>query len=298
MASAAAAALGAVHAMKLQLVAPRQGLVWVGNAFRVFARQPLGFAALFATCLFVVLLLGIVPVVGTVAALALPPAGSLLFMIASRRVVAGRTAMPGSIAELAAAGRPRLVALVKLGVAYAAGTFALLWLAGVLDGGALVAFLESLPDERTTGEAAALRVADPRVQLGVILRLAFAGALSVPFWHAPALVHWGGQGWAKSLFFSSVAIWRNKGAFAVYGIAWLGVWMLLLPLLSIAVVVLGAQRLAIVAMPLTLAYMTLFCASFWFTFADCFSPDDAAPPRERVDPTDPPQQIDIEKGPP
>ena len=111
--------------MKLQLVAPRQGFVWVQRAFRVCARQPLGFAALFAACMFVVLVLGLVPVVGTIALLVLPPAGSLVFMIATRRVVEGRTAMPGSIAELAASGRPRLVALVKLCVAYAAVFFLL-----------------------------------------------------------------------------------------------------------------------------------------------------------------------------
>jgi len=272
--------------MKLQLVAPRQGFVWVQRAFQVCARQPLGFAALFATCFFVVLLLGIVPVVGTAVLLVLPPAGSLLFMIASRRVVEGRTAMPGSIAELAASGRMRLLALVKLGIAYAAGTFALFWIAGVLDGGALASFLSSFGDERTTSEQAATRVADPRLQLGLILRLAFTAALAIPFWHAPALVHWGGHGWAKSLFFSSVAVWRNKGAFAVYRIAWLALWMLLLPIISIAVGVLGPQRFAIIATPVTFAYLTVFYASLWFTFADCFSSDDTAPSRDAVDSTD------------
>jgi len=34
--------------MKLQLVSPRQGFVWVQRAFQVCARQPLGFAALLA----------------------------------------------------------------------------------------------------------------------------------------------------------------------------------------------------------------------------------------------------------
>jgi len=272
--------------MKLQLVAPRQGFVWVRRAFQVCARQPLGFAALLATCMFVVLLLGIVPVVGTAVVLALPPAGSLLFMIASHRAVEGRTAMPGSIAELAASGRTRLLALVKLGIAYAAATFVLFWIAGVLDGGALVSFLSSLPDERTTGEQTVTRVTDPRLQLGLILRLTFAAALSIPFWHAPALVHWGGHDWVKSLFFSSVAVWRNKGAFTVYGIGWLALWLLLLPIVSIAVGVLGPQRFALVATPLTLAYLTLFYASLWFTFADCFSSDDAVPARDAVDPTD------------
>lgn len=274
--------------MKLQLVAPRQGFVWVQRAFQVCARQPLGFAALCATCMFVFLLLGIVPVVGTAILLALPPAGSLLFMIASHRVVEGRTAMPGSIAELAASGRTRLVGLVKLGIAYAAATFALLWIAGVLDGGALVSFLSSLSDERMTGEQTVTRVNDPRLQLGLVLRLTFLAALSIPFWHAPALVHWGGHGWAKSLFFSSVGVWRNKGAFLVYGIGWLALWMLLLPIVSIAVAILGPQRFALVATPLTLAYFTLFYASLWFTFADCFSADDPAPALEAVNSTDRP----------
>ena len=153
-----------------------------------------------------------------------------------------------------------------------------------MDGGAFVTFYSSL-SERTTADAAAAKVADPHLQLGILLRLTFAAALSVPFWHAPALVHWGGHGWAKSLFFSSVAVWRNKGAFTIYGIAWLGVWMLLAPLLTVAVALIGPERLALVATPLLLAYLTVFCASFWFTFADCFS-SDGAPPRDTVDSPD------------
>jgi hypothetical protein len=273
--------------VKLQLVAPRQGLVWVKQAFRVFARQPLGFAALFAACLFVFLLLGLIPLIGTVALLVLPPAGSLLFMIASRRVGEGKHAMPGAIVELASAGRGRLLALLKLGLAYAAATFVVFWIAGILDGGTLEAFLESLPDTKTTPESAAVRVSDPRLQLGLILRLLFAGALSIPFWHAPALVHWGRQDWAKSLFFSSVALWRNKGAFGLYGAAWLALWMLLLAFVSLGVGVFGPQRFTLVATPLTLVFSTIFYASLWFTFADCFSSDDGASPAALVDSSDP-----------
>jgi hypothetical protein len=272
--------------MKLQLVAPRRGLVWVRSAFQVFARQPLGFAALFAACLFVLLLLGLIPVVGTIAFLVLPPVGSLLFMIATRRVVDGKTAMPGSIAELAAAGRTQLLTLLKLGVVYAAASFVVYWLAGVLDGGTLESFLESMPDSKTTPESAATRLADPRLQFGLLLRLAFTGALSVPFWHAPALVHWGGQRWAKSLFFSSVAIWRNKGAFGVYGLAWVAAWMLLLAFVSIGVGLFGPQRFTLVATPLTLVFLTVFYTSLWFTFADCFSADAAASAGDDVDSTD------------
>jgi hypothetical protein len=261
--------------MKLQLVPAGQGLAWVRNAFRVFGRQPLGFASLFAACLFLFLLLGIVPVIGTAILLMLPPAGSLLFMIASERVGSGRTAMPGAIVEIASSGRRRLLGLLALGAAYAASTFIVFWIAGVLDGGALEAFFESLPEAKPGPESMATRMADPMLQFGVFLRLAFAAALSVPFWHAPALVHWGGQPWAKSLFFSTVAVWRNKAAFAMYGLAWVVLWMVLLVLVSIGVGLLGPQRFALVATPLTLIFSTVFYASLWFTFADCFASDDA-----------------------
>jgi hypothetical protein len=263
--------------MKLQLVPGRQGVAWVRSAFRVFGRQPLGFASLFAACLFVFLLLGLVPVIGTAVLLMLPPAGSLLFMIASERVSSGRTAMPGAIVELASSGRRRLVGLLLLGVAYAVSTFVAFWFAGVLDGGALEAFFESLPEPKSTPEAMATRMADPMLQFGLLLRLTFAAALSVPFWHAPALVHWGDQPWAKSLFFSTVAVWRNKAAFAIYGLAWTGLWVLLLVLVSIGVGLLGPQRFTLVATPLTLIFSTVFYASLWFTFADCFASDEAAP---------------------
>lgn len=258
--------------MKLQIVAPSRGIDWVRRAFQVFVRQPLGFASLFAACLFVFLLLGLIPVIGTVALLVLPPTGSLLFMIASRLSAAGTGPMPAALIELARAGRPRLIALLKLGIVYAAATFFVFWLAGVFDGGALEAFFDTLPDAKTTPESAAARVGDPRLQLGLLLRLLFAGALSVPFWHAPALIYWGDQSWAKSLFFSTVALWRNKGAFFVYGLAWMALWLLLLAIVSLGVGLFGAQRFTLVATPLTLVFSTIFYASLWFTFTDCFAP--------------------------
>ncbi len=258
--------------MKLQLVAPRRGIDWVRYAFQVFVRQPLGFATLFALCVFVFLLLGVLPVIGTAALLILPPAGSLLFMIGSRLAASGDKPMPAAVIELVGAGRERLVALLKLGIVYAASTFFVFWLAGVVDGGALEAFFDALPDAKTTPESAAARIADPRLQLGLLLRMAFAGALSVPFWHAPALIHWGRQSWAKSLFFSTVAIWRNKGAFTVYGLAWMALWMVLLAVVSLGVGMFGPQRFTFIATPLTLIFSTVFYASLWFTFVDCFAP--------------------------
>jgi hypothetical protein len=274
--------------MRLQQVAPGQGTSWVRRGFQAFGRQPLGFASLFATVLFMSLLLGLVPWLGSIATLLLAPAVSLLFMIASRRVGAGQPAMPGAIIELVTAGRGRLLPLLKLGLAYVAATVLLFWLAGVLDGGALASFFATLRDAKLTPEMTAARVADPAFQFGLMLRLLFLSALSIAFWHAPALIFWGDPGWAKSLFFSSVALWRNKGAFAVYSLVWFALFLVLLAIVSIGAGLFGPERFALVAVPLVLVFMTLFYASLWFTFADCFSPSDpaAASRRDDVDPPD------------
>lgn len=280
--------------MKLHLVAPRRGAAWVREAFQVFRRQPLGFVSVSAACLFVSLLLGVVPFVGSIATLALGPAVSLLFMIASRRVAEGQAAMPGAVITLVSAGRARLLALFNLGLAYVAAVVVLFWLASVLDNGALASLFASLRDAKTQPEmeAAWARAAEPRVQLGVMLRLSALALLSVAFWHAPALVFWDAQPWAKSIFFSWVALWRNKAGFAIYGLVWVALWMLLLAFVSICAGLFGAERFVVVAAPLMFVFLTVFYASLWFTFADCFSPSDpvAAVRGDDVDPSDSPMK--------
>jgi len=276
--------------VKLQQVAPGQGTVWVRKGFQVFGRQPIGFASLFAAGFFMSLLLGLIPLLGSIAALALAPAFSLACMIASRRAGAGQAAMPGAIVDIVTAGRTRLLALLKLGVAYVAATFLLFWLASVLDGGALASFFATLRDDKLTPETIAAHVAEPGVQFGFMLRLLFVSALSIAFWPAPALVFWGDPGWAKSLFFSTVALWRNKGAFTVYSLVWLALFLVLLAIVSIGAGLFGPERFALVAAPLMLVFMTLFYASLWFTFADCFSPADPAPASRRDD-VDPPDSL-------
>ena len=52
----------------------------------------------------------------------------------------------------------------------------------------------------------------------------------------------------------------------------------------------GSERFAFVALPLLLAFATLFYASLWFTFADCFSPSDPAAALRRDD-VDPPASL-------
>ena len=264
--------------MKLLLVSPRRGALWVRRGFQTFIRQPLGYAGLFATFLFGVFAFTLLPVVGPMLLLALLPVGSLGFMIATRSVLEGRFPLPRAFIAPLRAGRPRLIAMIQLGLLYAASTWLILAFSDWVDGGALDALMEAQAAGASKPDVIAVRLADPRLEAGVLLRFGLLGLLSVPFWHAPALVHWGAQSAGKALFFSTVACWRNKGAFAVYSLTWLGVFVLFALLANLAFAVFGrGQLVPLVALPASLIFSTVFYASLWFTFADCF---DAGPAPE------------------
>ena len=261
--------------MKLQLVPARQGALWVRQGFAVFFRQPMGFAGLFAAFLFGVFALTLLPVVGPVLLLALLPLGSLGFMIATRRTLEGRFPLPRAFIEPLRGDRARTMAMVKLGLAYAAATWVVLWVSDLVDGGALDALLEAQSTTKATPEEMARHLADPRLEAGVLLRFCLLGLLSVPFWHAPALIHWHGQGMAQALFSSTIACWRNKGAFIVYSATWFGVLLMFAIVANLLFAIIGrVQLVGFVAVPASLIFSTVFYASLYFTFAACFAPDD------------------------
>lgn len=260
--------------MRLLSVPPRRGMAWMRQGFAIFMRQPLAFSGLFAAFLVAVFVLMQLPVVGPLLLLAALPTVTLGFMVATREAVAGRFAGPQSFLVPLRAGRARTTALLQLGAAYAAATVGVVMLAGWLDGGALAAAMDAVSEGEAPADDAATQVAEPGVGLGIVLRLAFAGLLAIPFWHAPALVLWGGQGAAQAAFSSTVAIWRNKGAFAAYMLAWVGAVLAFGLAASVLFGLLGQPRLAVVAlMPASLLFSTAFYASLWFTFADCFGVD-------------------------
>ena len=264
--------------MKLQLVPPARGAAWVRQGFAVFFRQPLGFAAVFAAFLFALFLLALVPYLGSLLLLTGLPLATLAFMVATRLVNQGRSPLPKALTDPFQSGRARLLTLLRLGVLYAVSTFLVMWLSDLADGGALDALMKSLGDTKTPPEQIMQRVRDPQLQFGLLLRFGLAGMLSLPFWHAPALAHWGGLNAAKALFFSLVACWRNKGAFTVYALTWTAVIMGFAVLANLLFLAIGQLRLiGVIAMPASLLFSTVFYASLYFTFADCFMQEDPPP---------------------
>ena len=257
--------------MKLRLVRARQGALWVRNGFRIFFRRPMAFAVLFASFLFGALVLLMLPLIGPVLMLVALPLVTLGFMIATQVALKGGFPLPTVYLQPLRVNASRRIAMLKLGLVYAAATFAILWLADLVDGGKFEALQDLMANSKTPVEEVRERLLDGQLQAGLAVRLGLASLLSLPFWHAPALIHWGSQGWGQSLFFSAMACWRNKGAFAVYGLTWTAVVMLFGVLVNLVFGLLGQpQMMAVAAMPAGLMFSTVFYASLFFTFADCF----------------------------
>ena len=106
---------------------------------------------------------------------------------------------------------------------------------------------------------------------GMLVMMLLYIPVLMAFWHAPALVHWHGISPVKSLFFSALACWRNKGAMLAYGAGWVGVFLLGgLAISFLATLLGGAQALAMFMYPAVLLLAAMFHTSVYFTFRDSF----------------------------
>ncbi len=267
--------------LRLRPVAPRQGLRWIRQGFALWAKRPLAFVGLFVFFLVGVLLLMIVvPLVGGVLGLATLPMLTLGFMIATQSATQSRPVHVLQFVEgLRHPDAARRRAQWVLCATYAIASMIVITLSDWIDGGTFEQLERELSQPRAgaNAEQIAALLSDPQLVWGMVVRVGLAGALSIPFWYAPALVHWGGQGALQSLFSSTLALWRARGAFALYFLGWTALALAV----SVTVVLLAAltgarEAVGVLTMPIGLVLSAAFYVSLWFTFADCFGADESA----------------------
>ena len=267
--------------LRLHTVRPIQGWQWIREAAALWRKRPLGFMSLFAFFLLTVLLLAVVvPVVGGVLGLILLPMLSLGFIIASRAALAGEPVHPLQFIEgFRHPDRSRRRAQWQLCASFAAVTTLLMLLAHWVDGGLFDDWQRAMADSQggRSPELDAI-MADPRLVQGLVVRFGGAALLSLPYWHAPALVHFAGQGAAQALFSSTLAVWQARGAFVVYLLGWLAVAIGMGAALMLLATLLGMPSLlGVLVLPMGLILSTLFYVSLWFCFRDSFREDGSTP---------------------
>lgn len=276
--------------MKLNLVPARTGATWVRLGLKTFWRQPLAFISLFFLLMALISTASLLPLLGSVLAPVLLPFMTLGLMVATSIAytdnaegvgTAGHAQRPTGSAMFVAvitAMRTEWRSLVKLGVISAVYFVFAVLLTSFIDGGQLAKAY--LLDEALTPEI----MASSDFQVARMFLMCLNLPLSLAMWHAPALVHWHGVEPVKSIFFSVVAVFRNFGAYALFGLAWLGVFLLAgIGMGLVATVLIGVGSVGgggaaaaignvlIVGSALVLAAMSM--SSTWFTFRDSFDPN-------------------------
>jgi hypothetical protein len=262
--------------MKLQIVPARTGVTWVKLGISTFFKQPLALGGLFFMFMAVVSVASLIPVIGSVLALAVLPAATLGLMVATLEAKNGKFPMPSVLATAFRAGQTRMRAMLMLGAMYAAGFLLVMGITALIDGGQFATmYLLGGKLNKEVMEQADFQTA---TWVGMFLYV----PLSLLFWHAPALVHWHGVPPSKALFFSLVACLRNLGAYTVYGLLWTAVFAFagLVAVSLMALLGMGAA-VGVVMVPLALTMAAMFFTSVYFTFRDSFvhdGPTDTATP--------------------
>jgi hypothetical protein len=268
--------------IRLKDVPAARGAQWVRSGFKVFFRRPLVFSGLFAGFLVLTMLVTlIVPLVGGLVALASMPLLTLGFMKATHIALHDGQPSITVFVEPLRAGAARRNALIRLGLAY--GVTMLIaftlseWVAepGPADPAGVTTPAEPASGAAPADPAELETLATPERLRSMLLVMVLGAVLSIPFWHAPALVHWGGQGVAQALFSSTLAVWRARNAFVVYALAWTAVIALfgLLTSIVFGLLIGNPQMMGVAALPGGLIFSTVFYASLYFTFIDCFEID-------------------------
>jgi hypothetical protein len=255
----------------LKRVDPPRGARWVRDAFALFARRPLAFTMMFVVFLFAALLVSIVPFLGAVLQMMSLPLLSLGFMVASQSALLDGPVRPVQFIEPLRGDPSRRRTLLLLCALYGVLAVALLVLCDTVSDGAIQRLQALMSSPNAPAAQVAAVLAEPGLQSAVVLGLVGGSLLSIPFWHAPALVHWGAQGVGQALFSSTLAVWRSKGAFFVYGVVWTAVIAGFAVLSALVFGLLGAGQVGtVLALPAGLMFSTIFYVSLLFTFNDSF----------------------------
>ena len=251
--------------MKLNLVPARTGIVWVKLGMRTFLKQPLAITGLFFMFMAVMTIASQVPYIGFVIAMTLLPAATLGLMAATVEATRGKFPMPIVLLAAFRGDQPKTRAMLVLGALYAVGFLLAMAASYLVDGGDFArVYLGGATPTREMMMA-------PEFQGAMWVFIGLHLPLSLTFWHAPALVYWHDFTPLKSLFFSAVACLRNFWAFAVFGMTWLSVLVMLVLGITTLATLLGNPGLAgDILFPMLLMMAAMFFTSLYFTFRDTF----------------------------
>ncbi len=239
------------------------GWKWVTEGFRLLSRQPM--ALLGTTMLFIlaIVLPSVLPLIGGFAPLLLTPGLSVGFMQAIAQADRGikpsaLTLFDGFRGNGGKAAGPLLI----LGVVNCVLTVSVLAASMLADGGTLFRVATGAISADDPG------LTDRSLLLAGLVFAALYAPVQMAMWLAPVFVAWHGLTPGKALFYSLVAVWRNRWAFLVYTVGWLTVAVLASLVVQAILSVPGGMAVRLLLTPLSLVMLCALYCSFWPTYRD------------------------------
>lgn len=248
----------------------KTGWIWIKSGFALFRKQPAEISTLFLAYMFLMLAVGIIPVLGQLLPLILVPVFSMAFMQACVQIEEDKRVFPNVL--LTGFRSPARKNLLLLGCLYLLAAIIAVAASVLIDGGVFwEAMTGQIPlDTKTVQES------------NMTLAMMFSAAVYVPFamafWYAAPLIMWQKMGLFKAVFYSFFAVQRETKAFLVYGLAWMLFGVLLPAIVSviIALVVGNASITIMVLLPLSILLTVVMYCSFYSTYTHVFGKSDVA----------------------
>ncbi len=242
------------------------GWLWVKEGFALFRKQPAELSTLFFGYMFLMLALGIIPVIGQLLPLILVPLFSMTFMHACVHIETGKRVYPNLL--LVGFRSPAVRNLIKLGTLYLVAAIVAVGASSLIDGGV---FWQAI-----TGQIA-LDTETVRAS-NMTLAMLFAAAVYTPaamaFWYAAPLIAWQNMSVGKAIFYSFFAVRRAGKAFLVYGLAWVTIGMILPVIVSsiIGMLLNSSTASIFLLLPMSLVLTVIMYCSFYPTYTHLFGP--------------------------
>lgn len=250
------------------------GWTWIKEGIALFRKQPAELSTLFLSYLFLMLGIGIIPVVGQALPVLLVPVFSLAFLQACIHIEEGKRVFPNLV--LTGFRSPAFVTLLKLGVLYLIAALAAIAGSSIVDGGVFFkAMTGQIRLDAETVEASNMASA-----------MMFAALLYTPaamaLWFAAPLVAWQKMGPMKAIFYSFFAVRRHAKAFLVYVLAWAFLGLFVPVILSSLLAVFVGTGIAtmVVLLPLSVVMTVIMYCSFYVSYVHVFGRPDFARPNE------------------
>lgn len=242
----------------------KSGWLWIKQGFSLFRKKPAEISTLFLTYMFLMLALGIVPIVGQLLPLILVPVFTIAFMQACVYIEKDQRVYPSLL--LAGFRAPQFKSLLVLGLLYLLAALVAIGASALIDDGVLWQTMVSHGDVDPTDLQ----------QSSMTLAMLFAAVVYIPaamaFWFAAPLMVWQNMPLTKALFYSFFAVVGAGRAFILYAIGWLALGVIVPALIStIVALVIGSISITVfILLPLSVLLTVIMYCSFYPTYVEIF----------------------------